>query len=296
MHYARQGLITEEMRFVAVREGCTPEKVRAELAAGRAIIPANRRHLELEPMIIGRRFKVKVNANLGSSAVTSSPDEEVEKLRWSLRWGADTVMDLSTGPNLHKTRELILRNSPVPIGTVPIYECLERVKGRVEKLDIEVFLDTLAEQAEQGVDYFTIHAGVRLAHVPLTARRITGIVSRGGSIMARWCLHHHTESFLYEHFDQIVALMKRYDVSFSLGDGLRPGCLADANDDALRALLEWHGLLCAHDDASRADAPHVAACLVVGVDDGGPHVEGELRGHAGSPSERRMPVAQRVVT
>ncbi|MBK7757272.1 MAG: phosphomethylpyrimidine synthase ThiC [Deltaproteobacteria bacterium] len=243
MHYARQGLITEEMRFVAVREGCTPEKVRSELAAGRAIIPANRKHLELEPMIIGRRFKVKVNANLGSSAVTSSPDEEVEKLRWSLRWGADTVMDLSTGPNLHKTRELILRNSPVPIGTVPIYECLERVKGRVEKLDIQVFLDTLAEQAEQGVDYFTIHAGVRLAHVPLTARRITGIVSRGGSIMARWCLHHHKESFLYEHFDQIVALMKRYDVSFSLGDGLRPGCLADANDDAQFAELSTLGEL-----------------------------------------------------
>jgi phosphomethylpyrimidine synthase len=213
------------------------------VARGRAVIPANRRHVELEPMIIGRNFLVKVNANIGNSAVHSSLDEEVEKLRWSLQWGADTVMDLSTGARIRETREAILRHSPVPIGTVPIYEALERVKGRVEKLDIELFLDVLAEQAEQGVDYFTIHAGIRLAHVPLTSRRVTGIVSRGGSIMARWCLSWHKESFLYEHFDRICDLMRRYDVTFSLGDGLRPGCIADANDEAQFAELRTLGEL-----------------------------------------------------
>jgi phosphomethylpyrimidine synthase len=232
MHYARKGVITEEMHYIAAREGVEAEFVRSEVARGRAIIPANKRHLELEPMIIGRNFRVKVNANIGNSAVTSSIEEEVEKLRWSTRWGADTVMDLSTGKQIHETREAILRNSPVPIGTVPIYQALERVKGKVEKLDIELFLDILAEQAEQGVDYFTIHAGVLLRYVPLTAKRVTGIVSRGGSIMAKWCLAHHKENFLYAHFDRIVDLMAKYDVSFSLGDGLRPGSIADANDEA----------------------------------------------------------------
>jgi phosphomethylpyrimidine synthase len=243
LHYARRGEITEEMRFVAIREGVTPEFVRDEVARGRAVIPANRKHLELEPMIIGRGFLCKVNANIGNSAVTSSIEEEVEKLQWATRWGADTVMDLSTGADIHETREWILRNSPVPIGTVPIYQALERVNGRVEKLDIELFLDVLAEQAEQGVDYFTIHAGVLLRHVPLTAKRVTGIVSRGGSIMARWCLHYHKENFLYTHFERICELMKRYDVTFSLGDGLRPGCLADANDAAQFAELEALGEL-----------------------------------------------------
>ena len=232
MHYARKGLITQEMMYVAERENVPAEFVCSEVARGRAIIPANKRHLELEPMIIGRRFRCKVNANIGNSAVSSSIEEEVDKLRWSLTWGADTVMDLSTGPDIHETRESIVRNSPVPIGTVPIYQALEKVNGQAEKLDIELFLDTLAEQAEQGVDYFTIHAGVRLEHVPLTAKRVTGIVSRGGAIMAKWCLSHHRESFLYEHFDRICALMQKYDVSFSLGDGLRPGCIADANDEA----------------------------------------------------------------
>ncbi|MCB9766222.1 MAG: phosphomethylpyrimidine synthase ThiC [Alphaproteobacteria bacterium] len=243
MHYARQGEVTPEMRFIAIREGVEPEFVRAEVARGRAIIPANKRHPELEPMIIGRNFKVKVNANIGNSAVSSGIEEEVEKLRWALRWGADTVMDLSTGQDIHRTREAILRNSPVPIGTVPIYQCLEKVKGRVEDLSIDLFLETLHEQAEQGVDYFTIHAGVLLRFVPLTARRVTGIVSRGGSIMARWCLHHHQENFLYTHFDRICALMKRYDVSFSLGDGLRPGSIADANDAAQFAELRTLGEL-----------------------------------------------------
>ncbi len=243
LHYARQGLVTEEMRFVAVREGCDPEFVRAEIARGRAILPANRNHPESEPMIIGRNFLVKVNANIGNSAVGSSIAEEVEKLRWSTRWGADTVMDLSTGRQIRETREAIIRNSPVPIGTVPIYQALEKVKGQVEKLDIELFLDTLAEQAEQGVDYFTIHAGVLLRYVPLTANRVTGIVSRGGSIMARWCLSHHKENFLYTHFDRICDLMRRYDVSFSLGDGLRPGCIADANDAAQFGELETLGEL-----------------------------------------------------
>jgi len=241
--YAKRGVLTEEMRFVAARENMSPEVVLAEVASGRAIIPANRRHPELEPMIIGRAFLVKVNANIGNSAVSSDLDVEVEKLRRAVRWGADTVMDLSTGKRIRETREWILRNSPVPIGTVPIYEALERVNGRPEKLDIELFLDVLAEQAEQGVDYFTLHAGVRLAHIPLTARRLTGIVSRGGSIMAKWCLSHHRENFLYEHFDRLCDLMRRYDVSFSLGDGLRPGCIADANDAAQFAELATLGEL-----------------------------------------------------
>jgi phosphomethylpyrimidine synthase len=232
LYFARRGVITEEMRFVALRESVEPEFVRSEIARGRAIIPANVNHPELEPMIIGRNFLVKINANIGNSAVSSSVEEEVEKLQWAVRWGADTVMDLSTGRRIHETREWILRNSPVPIGTVPIYQALEKVKGKVEELSIDVFLETLEEQAEQGVDYFTIHAGVLLRYVPLTARRLTGIVSRGGSIMAKWCLAHHRENFLYTEFDRICALMRRYDVSFSLGDGLRPGCIADANDEA----------------------------------------------------------------
>ncbi len=241
--FARQGTITEEMRFIAIRENMAPEIVRDEVAAGRAIIPANIHHLELEPMIIGRRFLVKINANIGNSAVTSSIEQEVEKLRWSTRWGADTVMDLSTGKDIHATREWIVRNSPVPIGTVPIYQCLEKVKGKVEDLTLDLFIETLIEQAEQGVDYFTIHAGVLLAHVPLTAKRVTGIVSRGGSIMAKWCLHHHQENFLYTGFERICAVMKKYDVSFSLGDGLRPGCTADANDAAQFAELKTLGEL-----------------------------------------------------
>jgi phosphomethylpyrimidine synthase len=243
MHYARKGEITEEMRFVALRENVPVELVRDELARGRAIIPANRNHLELEPMIIGRSFLVKINANIGNSAVTSSIEEEVEKMRWATRWGADTVMDLSTGKKIHETREHIIRNSPVPIGTVPIYQCLEKVKGRAEDLTIDLFLETLEEQAQQGVDYFTIHAGVLLRYIPLTARRVTGIVSRGGSIMAKWCLAHHRESFLYTEFERICELMKKYDVSFSLGDGLRPGSIADANDAAQFAELETLGEL-----------------------------------------------------
>jgi len=243
MHYARRGIVTEEMAYVAVREGVDPEFVRSEIARGRAIIPANRNHPELEPMIIGRNFLVKINANIGNSAVSSSIEAEVEKLQWSTRWGADTVMDLSTGKNIHETREWIVRNSPVPIGTVPIYQALEKVKGRPEKLDIDVFLETLVEQAEQGVDYFTIHAGVLLRYVPLTANRVTGIVSRGGSIMAKWCLSHHKENFLYTEFERICELMKKYDVSFSLGDGLRPGSIADANDAAQFAELETLGEL-----------------------------------------------------
>jgi len=259
MHYARRGVITEEMYFVAIREGVEPELVRSEVARGRAVIPANRKHLEIEPMIIGRAFRCKVNANIGNSAVSSSIEEEVEKLQWSTRWGADTVMDLSTGSDIHQTREWILRNSAVPIGTVPIYQALEKVGGRPEKLDIELFLDTLAEQAEQGVDYFTIHAGVLLRFVPMTARRVTGIVSRGGSIMAKWCLHHHRENFIYTHFDRICELMKRYDVTFSLGDGLRPGCLADANDEAqfaeLRALGELTRVAWEHDVQVMIEGP-----------------------------------------
>ncbi|HEY2772595.1 MAG TPA: phosphomethylpyrimidine synthase ThiC [Candidatus Binatia bacterium] len=242
MHWARKGIVTEEMMFCAIRENVSPELVRSEIAAGRAILPANVNHPELEPMVIGRRFLVKINANIGNSAVRSSIEDEVDKLRWATRWGADTVMDLSTGEDIHATREAIIRHSPVPIGTVPIYQALEKV-ARVEDLTFELFMETLEEQAEQGVDYFTIHAGVRLAYVPLTARRVTGIVSRGGSIMAQWCLAHHRESFLYERFDEICELMKKYDVSFSLGDGLRPGSTADANDAAQFAELDTLGEL-----------------------------------------------------
>ncbi|MGD2133760.1 MAG: phosphomethylpyrimidine synthase ThiC, partial [Maricaulaceae bacterium] len=270
LEYARAGIVTAEMAYVAHRENLgraeapdgaaerrkdgedfgaaipefiTPEFVRDEVARGRAIIPANINHPELEPMIIGRNFLTKVNANIGNSAVTSSVEEEVEKMVWAIRWGADTVMDLSTGRNIHNIREWIIRNAPVPIGTVPIYQALEKVGGDPVKLDWEVYRDTLVEQCEQGVDYFTIHAGVRLPYVPLTADRVTGIVSRGGSIMAKWCLAHHKESFLYERFDEICDLLKRYDVSFSLGDGLRPGSIADANDAAQFAELETLGEL-----------------------------------------------------
>ncbi len=262
--YAKAGIITPEMEFISIRENqlrnnlskrdgndwganipnfVTPEFVRNEVAAGRAIIPVNINHPEVEPMIIGRNFLVKINANMGTSAISSSMEEEVDKLVWSIRWGADTVMDLSTGKNIHNTREWIIRNSPVPIGTVPIYQALEKVKGIAEDLTWEVFRDTLIEQAEQGVDYFTIHAGVRLHMVPMTVKRVTGIVSRGGSIMAKWCLSHHKESFLYEHFDEICDICRAYDVSFSLGDGLRPGSVADANDEAQFAELETLGEL-----------------------------------------------------
>jgi phosphomethylpyrimidine synthase len=274
MHYARKGIVTPEMEFVALRESMqldrlsgdpayapllrqhrgqsfggelpkevTPEFVRTEVAAGRAIIPANINHPELEPMIIGRNFKVKINANIGNSVVTSSPAEEVDKMIWATHWGADTIMDLSTGMHIHETREWIVRNSPVPIGTVPIYQALEKVGGRAEELTWDLMRDTLIEQAEQGVDYFTIHAGVRLAWIPLTAKRLTGIVSRGGSIMAKWCLAHHEENFLYTHFDEICEIMKAYDVSFSLGDGLRPGSIYDANDEAQFAELHTLGEL-----------------------------------------------------
>jgi phosphomethylpyrimidine synthase len=243
MHYARRGDITPEMEFIALREGVTPELVRDEVARGRAIIPANINHPESEPMIIGRNFLVKINANIGNSAVTSTIEEEVEKMTWATQWGADTVMDLSTGKNIHETREWILRNSPVPIGTVPIYQALEKVGGKAEELTWEIYRDTLIEQAEQGVDYFTIHAGVLLRYIPLTAKRVTGIVSRGGSIMAKWCLAHHQESFLYTHFRDICDIMAAYDVSFSLGDGLRPGSTADANDEAQFAELETLGEL-----------------------------------------------------
>ncbi|HLY01764.1 MAG TPA: phosphomethylpyrimidine synthase ThiC [Candidatus Cybelea sp.] len=243
MHYARRGEITPEMEFVALRESVEAEFVRDEVARGRAILPSNVNHPESEPMIIGRSFLVKINANIGNSAVSSSIEEEVEKMTWATRWGADTVMDLSTGKNIHETREWILRNSPVPIGTVPIYQALEKVGGKAEELTWELFRDTLIEQAEQGVDYFTIHAGVLLRYVPLTANRITGIVSRGGSILAKWCLAHHRENFLYEHFEEICEIMQAYDVAFSLGDGLRPGCTADANDAAQFAELETLGEL-----------------------------------------------------
>jgi len=254
MHYARKGIITPEMEYIAIRENMgreaagikshiTPEFVRQEVARGRAVIPCNINHPETEPMIIGRAFLVKINANIGNSAVASSIQEEVEKMAWSIRWGADTVMDLSTGANIHETREWILRNSPVPIGTVPIYQALEKVDGKAEDLTWEIFRDTLIEQAEQGVDYFTIHAGVRLAYVPMTARRTTGIVSRGGSILAKWCLSHHRENFLYTHFEDICDIMKAYDVAFSLGDGLRPGSNADANDEAQFAELDTLGEL-----------------------------------------------------
>ena len=243
MHYARKGEITTEMEYVALREGMDAEFVRSEVARGRAIIPANINHPELEPMIIGRAFAVKINANIGNSAVTSSIEEEVDKLRWATLWGADTVMDLSTGKDIHQTRQWILRNSPVPIGTVPIYQALEKVGGIAEDLTWEVYRDTLIEQAEQGVDYFTVHAGVLLRYIPLTARRMTGIVSRGGSIIAKWCLAHHKESFLYTHFREICEIMQAYDVSFSLGDGLRPGSIADANDEAQFAELKTQGEL-----------------------------------------------------
>ena len=272
LHYARKGIITAEMEYIAIRENqridelmnnnelwhqhpgnsfgartplkkITPEFVRDEVAAGRAIIPANINHLESEPMIIGRNFLVKINTNIGNSAVTSSIEEEVEKAVWSCRWGGDTLMDLSTGKNIHETREWIIRNCPVPVGTVPIYQALEKVNGKAEDLTWEIFRDTLIEQAEQGVDYFTIHAGVLLRYIPLTAKRVTGIVSRGGSILAKWCLAHHKENFLYTHFEEICEIMKAYDVSFSLGDGLRPGSIADANDTAQFAELETLGEL-----------------------------------------------------
>ena len=244
MAYARRGEITREMEFVALREHCDVEKVREEVAAGRAIIPNNVNHPESEPMIIGNAFLTKINANIGNSAVTSSIREEVDKLRWATRWGADTVMDLSTGDDIHATREWILRNSPVPIGTVPIYQALEKVNGIAEDLTWEVFRDTVIEQCEQGVDYMTVHAGVRLPYVPLTSKRVTGIVSRGGSIMAGWCLAHHKESFLYENFDELCEIFSQYDVAFSLGDGLRPGSVADANDAAQFAELKTIGELC----------------------------------------------------
>jgi phosphomethylpyrimidine synthase len=267
MHYARRGEITPEMEFIAIREGVRPELVRDEVARGRAVIPANVNHPELEPMIIGRYFLVKINANIGNSAVASSIEEEVEKMTWATRWGADTVMDLSTGKNIHETREWILRNAPVPIGTVPIYQALEKVGGKAEELTWEIFRDTLIEQAEQGVDYFTIHAGVLLRYVPLTAKRITGIVSRGGSILAKWCLAHHKENFLYTHFEDICAIMKAYDVTFSLGDGLRPGCLADANDEAQFAELDTLGELTEiawkHDVQTMIEGPgHVPLHLI----------------------------------
>ena len=298
MHYARCGIVTPEMEYVAIRENArlaelsatyqaagylkrhrgnafgaklpelvTPEFVREEIAAGRAIIPANINHPELEPMIIGRNFRVKINANIGNSAVTSSISEEVEKMVWSIRWGGDTVMDLSTGKNIHETREWIIRNSPVPIGTVPIYQALEKVNGRAEDLSWEIFRDTLIEQAEQGVDYFTIHAGVLLRYIPLTAERVTGIGSRGGSIMAKWCLSHHQENFLYTHFEDICQIMKAYDVSFSLGDGLRPGCIADANDDAqfgeLKTLGELTQVAWKHDVQVMIEGPgHVPMQLI----------------------------------
>src|SRR5207253_3547145 len=243
LHYARKGEITPEMQFVAVRESLPAEFVRDEVARGRAIIPANINHLELEPMIIGRNFLVKINANIGNSAVSSSIDEEVEKLTWATKWGADTVMDLSTGADIHTTREWIIRNSAVPIGTVPIYQALEKVNGNPADLTWEAYRDTIVEQAEQGVDYFTVHAGVRLPFIPLTVNRTTGIVSRGGSIMAAWCLAHHEENFLYRHFDELCEILAAFDVSFSLGDGLRPGSIADANDEAQFAELRTLGEL-----------------------------------------------------
>ena len=243
MHYARLGIVTPEMEFAALREHMSPELVRDEIARGRAILPNNVNHPESEPMLIGRRFLVKINANIGNSAVASTIEEEVEKMTWAIRWGADTVMDLSTGKNIHETREWILRNAPVPIGTVPIYQALEKVGGKAEDLTWELYRDTLIEQAEQGVDYFTIHAGVLLRYVPLTAKRMTGIVSRGGSILAKWCLAHHQENFLYTHFREICEIMAAYDVAFSLGDGLRPGSTADANDEAQFAELETLGEL-----------------------------------------------------
>ncbi|MCP4050517.1 MAG: phosphomethylpyrimidine synthase ThiC [bacterium] len=243
MHYAKKGIITPEMEFVAVRENCSPEFVLQEVASGQAIIPANINHLELEPMIIGRNFLVKINSNIGNSAISSSIAEEVDKMVWSIRWGADTVMDLSTGQHIHETREWIIRNSPVPIGTVPLYQALEKVDGKIEELTWEIYKDTLIEQAIQGVDYFTIHAGVLQKYIPAAKKRVTGIVSRGGAIMAKWMNIHNQESFLYNNFEEICDIMKQYDVSFSLGDGLRPGCIADANDTAQFAELETLGEL-----------------------------------------------------
>jgi phosphomethylpyrimidine synthase len=243
LHYARRGDVTPEMEFVAIREGVAPEAVRDEVARGRAILPSNVNHPESEPMVIGRAFLVKVNANIGNSAVSSSIAEEVDKMTWATRWGADTVMDLSTGRDIHTTREWVIRNSPVPLGTVPIYQALEKVDGDATELSWDVYRDTIIEQCEQGVDYMTVHAGVRLRYVPLTARRLTGIVSRGGSIMAAWCLAHHEESFLYTHFDELCEILAAYDVAFSLGDGLRPGCIADANDAAQFAELDTLGEL-----------------------------------------------------
>lgn len=293
LHYAKKGIVTPEMEYIAIRENqridlihnrgvqhpgesfgantpknyITPEFVRDEIAAGRAIIPANINHPEAEPMIIGRNFLVKINANIGNSAVTSSIEEEVEKAVWACRWGADTIMDLSTGKNIHETREWIIRNSPVPIGTVPIYQALEKVNGKAEDLTWEIFRDTLIEQAEQGVDYFTIHAGVLLRYIPMTAKRVTGIVSRGGSILAKWCLAHHKENFLYTHFEEICEIMKAYDVSFSLGDGLRPGSLADANDEAqfseLKTLGELTKIAWKHDVQVMIEGPgHVPMQLI----------------------------------
>ncbi|MBU3066055.1 phosphomethylpyrimidine synthase ThiC [Nocardia sp. NEAU-G5] len=241
--WARQGIITSEMRYIAAREGVSPELVRDEVAGGRAVIPANHNHPESEPMIIGKKFAVKINANIGNSAVTSSIAEEVEKMVWATRWGADTIMDLSTGKNIHETREWILRNSPVPVGTVPIYQALEKVNGDPTQLTWEIYRDTVIEQAEQGVDYMTVHAGVLLRYVPLTAKRVTGIVSRGGSIMAAWCLAHHQESFLYTNFAELCEILAKYDITFSLGDGLRPGSIADANDEAQFAELRTLGEL-----------------------------------------------------
>ena len=283
LHYAKKGIITPEMEYIAIRENqridemtrlskqhpgqdfgasiptkITPEFVREEVAKGRAVIPSNINHPEAEPMILGRNFLVKINANIGNSATTSSIEEEVEKAVWACRWGADNIMDLSTGKNIHETREWIIRNSPVPVGTVPIYQALEKVNGIAEDLTWEIFRDTLIEQAEQGVDYFTIHAGVRLRYVPMTAKRITGIVSRGGSIMAKWCLAHHKESFLYTHFEEICEIMKAYDVAFSLGDGLRPGCIADANDEAQFAELETLGEL------TKIARKHEVQCFIEG--------------------------------
>ncbi|MEE4001378.1 phosphomethylpyrimidine synthase ThiC [Tenacibaculum sp. FZY0031] len=283
LHYAKKGIITPEMEYIAIRENqridemtrlskqhpgqdfgasipakITPEFVREEVARGRAVIPSNINHPEAEPMILGRNFLVKINANIGNSATTSSIEEEVEKAVWACRWGADNIMDLSTGKNIHETREWIIRNSPVPVGTVPIYQALEKVNGIAENLTWEIFRDTLIEQAEQGVDYFTIHAGVRLRYVPMTAKRITGIVSRGGSIMAKWCLAHHKESFLYTHFEEICEIMKAYDVAFSLGDGLRPGCIADANDEAQFAELETLGEL------TKIARKHEVQCFIEG--------------------------------
>jgi len=267
LHYARRGTITPEMEYIAIREAMPAEFVRSEVARGRAVIPANINHLELEPMIIGRNFLVKINANIGNSAVASTIEDEVEKMTWAIRWGADTVMDLSTGKNIHETREWILRNAPVPIGTVPIYQALEKVGGKAEELSWELYRDTLIEQAEQGVDYFTIHAGVRLQYIPLTAQRVTGIVSRGGSILAKWCLAHHQENFLYTHFEEICEIMRAYDITFSLGDGLRPGCLADANDAAQFAELQTLGELTdvawKHDVQTMIEGPgHVPMHLI----------------------------------